>query len=214
MMHGDAPWVNPGRQYAFGSNLADAVAGTRVVTLLKPGSAHPYEARSGGDRAIAFGDSCASSVVDNIAGAIESIKSHWEAPSVVLVGDSGAAAVAAYVAALHPGLVQHVVLIGCPCDVPALRSHVWRSQRNLLWLPAVHNLSPLQSLDYMGKAIKVTAISGMNDSITPPQYARSYVAKATTLGISASMIIIPSRGHEIMNDPVVIEDIADAVRDN
>ncbi len=153
-------------------------------------------------------------MVDDIASAIRSVQSRWKAPAVILVGDFGAAAVAAYVAALHPDLVQHVVLISCPCDLPALRWHMARSQSHSMPLLAVHRLSPLQILDQMGKGTKVTAISGMNDSITLPQYARSYVTKATTLGISASMITIPGRGHEILNDSAVIENIANAVRDD
>jgi len=66
----------------------------------------------------------------------------------------------------------------------------------------VHGLSPLRTLEKMQpKGTKITAISGVNDPNTLPKYARVYIAKASTLGISASMITLPDKGHEILNDP-------------
>ncbi len=214
VLHGDAPFVNPSYQYFFASKLAETAPGTRVVALLRPGYADPYGAKSDGDRGFALGENYTRKVVDDIAAAIQSLKSRWKEPSVILVGHSGGAAVAADVAALYPGLVQRVFLIGCPCDVPAFRRHMARLQRSPLWLLPVDSLSPLQTLQQMGTETTVMAISGANDSIALPQYACAYVAAATARGISASLIVIPARGHEILNDPVVIEDVAKAVRDS
>src|SRR5580698_4875181 len=39
ILHGDAPTRNPSYQYIFASTLADAVPGTRVIALLRPGYA-------------------------------------------------------------------------------------------------------------------------------------------------------------------------------
>jgi hypothetical protein len=80
-----------------------------------------------------------------------------------------------------------------------------------MWLIPEHSLSPLQTVDLMTRGTRVTAISGANDPIALPQYARSYVAKASARGIPASMLTIPGRGHEILNDPLVIEAVAKAV---
>jgi predicted esterase len=214
VLHGDAPFVNPGHQYTFASNLADAVPGTRVVTVFEPSAADRYEAKLGVERAIAFGEKYTLKVVNDVAEAIESFKSQWNAPAVILVGDDGGAAVAAYVAALHPGLVQRAVLIRCPCDAPALTLDRTRFRRSPISLLALQSLSPLQALDQISKGTKVTVIAGRNDSITSTEIAHSYVARATALGISAAMILIPTRKHEMLNEPVVIEEIAKAIRDN
>lgn len=213
VLHGDAPFVNSGYQYSFASNLADAVPGTRVVTIFRTSSPDPYEASLGIKRAIAFGETYTLKAVDDVAGAIQSLKSRWKAPAVVLVGDGGGAAVAAYVAAFYPGLIQRVVLISCPYDVPALtlRSAHAHSKMSLF---AAHSLSPMQALDQMSKETNVTVIAGMNDSITPAESARSYVASTRARGLSAAMILIPTSGHEILNKPVVIEGIAKAITDN
>jgi predicted esterase len=214
VLHGDAPSINPRYQYAVASDLASTLRGTRVVALLRPGYADPYGAKSDGDRGFALGENYTPGVVTDIASAIQSLTSHWGASAVILVGHSGGAAIAANVAALHAGLVRHVFLVGCPCDVPAFRSHMARLQWNPMWLLPVHSLSPLRTLDQMGNGTKVVAISGTNDPITLPQYAHAYVEKASVRGISASMITIAGQGHEILDDPVVINEVAKAARDD
>jgi predicted esterase len=211
VLHGDAPFVNPSYQYAVASDIAAAVPGTHVVALLRPGYADPYGAKSDGDRGFALGENYTPAVVNDVAAAIQSLQLRWAAPAVILVGHSGGAAIAADVAALHPGLVRHVFLVGCPCDVPAFRRHMARLQWSPMWLLPSHSLSPLRTLDRMEKGTKITAISGANDPIALPQYAHAYIAKATARGISASMLIIPGKGHEILNDPTVINDVAKAV---
>ena len=183
VLHGDAPFVNPSYQYAFASELADELPGTHVAALLRPGYADPYGDKSEGDRGFALGENYTPEVVNNIAAAIQSLKSRWRATAVVLVGHSGGAAIAANVVALNRGLVQHVFLVGCPCDVPAFRRHMARLQWNPMWLLPTHGLSPLETLNKMEKGIGVTAISGTKDPITLPQYARAYVTKAKAVGL-------------------------------
>jgi predicted esterase len=212
VLHGDAPTRNPSYQYLFASTLADAVPGTRVVALLRPGYADPYGAKSDGDRGFASGENYTPEVVDDLAAAIQSLKAQWGAPSVFLVGHSGGATIAANIAALHPGLVQHAFPVSCPCDVPAFRRHMAHLQWGPVWLLPVHSLSPQQTLDQMPKDVKITAISGSDDPLALPQYSQLYIAKATAEGIAASMIAIPGKGHEILLEPAVIDDIANAVR--
>jgi predicted esterase len=213
VLHGDAPFVNPGYQYAFASELADVIPGTRVAALLRPGYADPYGAKSDGDRGFASGENYTPEVVRDVAAAIQSLRSQLVASAVILVGHSGGAAVAANIAGLHSGLVQHLFLVSCPCDVPAFRWHMARLHWSPMWLLPVDSLSPLRTLEQMKKGTKITATSGAEDPITLPQYAHAYVAKARTLGISASMITIPRRGHEILNDTAVVKLVAKAVRD-
>jgi pimeloyl-ACP methyl ester carboxylesterase len=212
VLHGDAPFINPRYQYAVAADLANAVPGKPVVALMRPGYADAYGARSDGDRGFALGENYTLDVANDIADAIQSLKQQWGAPSVILVGHSGGAAVAANIAALTPGLVRHVVLVACPCDVPAFRRHMARWQWNLMWLWPVHSLSPMQTLDRLEKRTRVTAISGAKDPVTLPEYARDYIAKAKSRGISASLIILANKGHEILDDPAVIKEVSQAVQ--
>jgi pimeloyl-ACP methyl ester carboxylesterase len=212
VLHGDAPYVNPSYQYYFGSHLADALPGTRVAALLRPGYADPYGDKSDGDRGFAVGENYTRQNIDRLASAIQSLKSEWQNPGVVVVGHSGGATLAADIAALNPGLVKHVFLVSCPCDVPAFRRHMARLQWSPLWLVPVRSLSPMQILDQVNKSTTITAISGSDDLIALPQYAQTYIAKAKTLGIPAEMIVLRGKGHEILNETVVVERIAAAVR--
>jgi predicted esterase len=214
VLHGDAPFVNPGYQYYFALHLADAVPGTRVAALLRPGYADPYGDKSDGDRGFAVGEDYTHRDIDRLASAVQLLASEWQTPGVVMVGHSGGAALAADIAALNPGLVKHVFLVGCPCDVPAFRRHMARRQGNPFWLVPVQSLSPMQTLDQMNKSTRITAISGSDDPIALPQYAQTYVAKAKALGIPAEMVVLPGQGHEILNESAVIERIAASVLSN
>jgi len=214
VLHGDAPFINPGYQYDVAVDLADTVQGTRVVALTRPGYADAYGAKSDGDRGFASGDTYTLNVTKQLAAAVQSLKEQWGAPSVILVGHSGGAAVAANIAALNPGLVQHVFLVACPCDVPAFRRHMARMQWSPTWLLPTDSLSPMRTLDRMDKRTKVTAITGANDPVALPEYAQRYIAKAKSLGIPASMIVLPDKGHEILDDPAVITRVSQSVRDD
>jgi hypothetical protein len=76
----------------------------------------------------------------------------------------------------------------------------------------VRSLSPMDTLDQMQKGTVITAISGSDDPITLPIYARAYIEKAKARGLDATMITIPGEGHEILLDPRVIEIIAHDAR--
>lgn len=212
VLHGDAPFVKPGYQYLFASTLAHAVPGARVVAMLRPGYTDPNGLKSDGDRGFAVGENYTRTVVDDIAAAIELARSQWGASEIILVGHSGGAALAANIAALHSGLVQHVFLVSCPCEVPSFRRHMARQQWSPLWLLPRSSLSPMETLKQMRPSTSITVISGSRDEITLPEYAKSYIAKAKQSGITASMIVLVGKGHEILNDPAVIQQVAMTVR--
>jgi predicted esterase len=212
VLHGDAPFHNPGYQYAFASMLEKAAPGVVIDALLRPGYSDPYGLKSDGDRGFATGENYTAEVISDIAKSIDRTTNNYTFSSVFLVGHSGGAAIAASVAALNPGLVDHLYLVGCPCDVPAFRKHMARAQFDPMWLLPVHSLSPMDTLDQMQKGTVITAISGSDDPITLPIYARTYIDKARSRGLDATMITVPGEGHEILLDPRVIEIIAHDAR--
>lgn len=212
VLHGDAPFRNPGYQYAFASMLEKAVPGVVIDALLRPGYSDPYGLKSDGDRGFATGENYTAEVVSDIAKSIDRTTNNYTFSSVFLVGHSGGAAIAADVAALNPGLIDRLYLVGCPCDVPAFRKHMASAQHDPMWLLPVRSLSPMDTLDQMQKGTVITAISGSDDPITLPIYARAYIEKAKARGLDATMITIPGEGHEILLDPRVIEIIAHDAR--
>jgi hypothetical protein len=84
-----------------------------------------------------------------------------------------------------------------------------RAQWNPLWLVHVNSISPLQTLEGTQSRTSVIAISGSTDPIKLPEYAERYVSRARQLGMLADMIVLPDRGHEILNDPAVLERIGE-----
>jgi len=212
VLHGDAPFHNPGYQYAFASMLEKAVPGVVIDALLRPGYSDPYGLKSDGDRGFATGENYTADVISDIAKSIDRTTNNYTFSAVFLVGHSGGAAIAASVAALNPGLVDHVYLVGCPCDVPAFRKHMASAQHDPMWLLPVNSLSPMDTLDQMQKGTAITAISGSDDPITLPEYARAYIDKAKQRGLDATFITIPGEGHEILLDQRVIDIIAKDAR--
>jgi pimeloyl-ACP methyl ester carboxylesterase len=212
LLHGDAPFVNPGYQYGVAEDVAKAAPGTRVVALLRPGYADPFGARSDGDRGEASGDNYTPEDMDQVASAVWQLKKQYGATAVVLAGHSGGAATTANVTALYPGLVQQAVLVGCPCDLTSFREHMWESQHGPLWLLPVKSLSPIETLSRMKPGVTITALSGANDPIAPPQDVVAYVAKAASEGVSATMVMLPGKGHEIFDEPQVVSAIAQAAK--
>lgn len=206
VLHGDAPGRKPSYQYLFASKVAQAIPGTRVAALLRPGYADPFGGRSEGDRgSFAAGENYTPQVVEDLAVAIGEMKRQWGAQQVVLIGHSGGSALTADIAALHPDLVQTAILVSCPCDVPAFRHHMARSQWSPVWLFPVHAISPIATLREMNPSISVLSISGDQDPIALPQYSEAYIAAAKHRGLNASMISIPDQGHEIFLLPEVIQ---------
>ena len=212
VLHGDAPFSNPSYQYKFAAEVANGAPDTIVVALLRPGYRDPFGAKSDGDRGFATGENYTAEVIDDVAAAVRDLKAKYSAPLVILVGHSGGAAIAADVAARNAGLVQQVFLVSCPCNVPAFRRHMARLQWNPAWLLPVSSLSPVETLDQMDRTIKITAISGSEDFLALPEYARAYVYKASARGISASMIIAPGQGHEILNSAAVLQRVTANLR--
>jgi alpha-beta hydrolase superfamily lysophospholipase len=212
VLHGDAPFANPSYQYKFAADVAQAAPGSAVVALLRPGYADPYGAKSDGDRGFASGENYTVEVADDVAAAIQQLKSKYAATAVVLVGHSGGAAIAADVAARSGKLIQQVFLVGCPCNVPAFRRHMARLQWSPVWLLPVSSLSPDQALDQMDTQVKITAISGSDDTVTLPDYAQAYIEKAVARGMMASLVIAPGQGHEILNSAPVLARVAASLR--
>jgi predicted alpha/beta hydrolase family esterase len=227
VFHGDAPFRNPGYQYEFAGRLANAVPGTRVMALMRPGYTDAFGAKSDGDRGFAVGDNYDSATMNEVSRAVRAIPgppglmpgedpnaaTRLPAPTpVILVGHSGGAVTAANVAALHESNIVAAFLIGCPCDVPAFRRHMWELQHAPLWLWPVHAVSPLDTVNELPTTTEIRAISGAEDPIALPEYARAYVEKAKARGVDASLTLIPNEGHEILLEQSVIDVVAASVR--
>jgi pimeloyl-ACP methyl ester carboxylesterase len=204
VLHGDAPFRKPSYHYAFASTLSVRLPGVPIAALLRPGFADPYGGRSNGRRGSASGDDYTREVTNDLSSAITSLRDELSPSAVVVVGHSGGAAIAANVAAASPRLIDSLILVSCPCDVPAFRKHMARQQFSPFWLWPSESESPLDTVDRV-TATRIFAITGEDDPITPVIFARAYIEAAARRGLSATLTILPDRGHEILHDDAVIE---------
>jgi pimeloyl-ACP methyl ester carboxylesterase len=205
VLHGDAPFHKPSYHYAFASVLSERLPGVPVSALLRPGFADPFGGQSDGRRGSASGDDYTKEVTLDVAAAIASLRQEFAASSVVLVGHSGGAAISANVAAASPGLIDSLILVSCPCDVPAFRKHMARQQFSPFWLWPGDSESPLDTVNTMAPSTQIFALTGDQDWITLVDYARAYTDAALRRGLSATLTTLPGRGHEILLDDTVLE---------
>jgi predicted esterase len=205
VLHGDAPFAKPGYHYRFASILSERLPGVPIAALLRPGFADPYGGQSEGRRGGASGDDYTREVALDVSRAIIALRHQFLAKSVVLVGHSGGAAIAANVAAVSPDLISSLVLVSCPCDVPAFRKHMARQQLSPFFLWPSDSESPLDTVNALKPITRIFAITGELDPITLVEYARAYTDAAVRRGLTATLTILPERGHEILNDDQVLE---------
>ena len=128
--------------------------------------------------------------IDSIATAVGKLKSHYKARRVVLVGYSGGALISGVMLGMHPGLVDGVVLVACPCDVSR-----WRKARGRGPLPSAQ--SPHEWLDKAPAHAWIIAITGSNDRNTFPELAEDYVAVARARGLDAEFVPVRGAGHSL-----------------
>lgn len=205
VLHGDAPFRKPSYHYVFASELSERLPGMPVAALLRPGFADPFGGQSDGRRGSASGDDYTKEVTIDVVAAIASLRQEFAASSVVLVGHSGGAAISANVAAASPGLIDSLILVSCPCDVPAFRRHMARQQFSPFWLWPSDSESPLDTVNTMAPTTQIFALTGEQDSITLVDYARAYTDAALRRGLSATLTKLTGRGHEILLDDAVLE---------
>jgi pimeloyl-ACP methyl ester carboxylesterase len=148
-LHGDtAPWNRSGAQYVFAEAIASQADNVVAVGMVRPGYVDPDGLTSDGEQGEGVGDNYDAPRVDQIASAIRALANAHDAAGVVLVGESGGAAVAANLIARHPGLVDRAVLIVCPCDVRSWRENmVAVTGKTHVFGNDIEVLSPIDAVD-------------------------------------------------------------------
>ena len=92
-------------------------------------------------------------VIDAVRDAIAALRKEYEAGSVVVVGHSGGAAIAADLLGRWPGEADAALLVSCPCNVWAWRTHMMKSYlwpygpMALVFKLPTDSLSPLDLAD-------------------------------------------------------------------
>lgn len=211
VLHGDAPFNRPGYQYDFARRAA-GTGDVVVAAILRPGYTDPGGDTSSGERGRATGDNYTRDRIDRIAAAIGELRQRHHARAVILAGHSGGAAISADILALYPDLAQAALLVSCPCDVPAWRSHMKAVQHAAIWDRPVSSLSPIALAPQVPRGDAVWMMVGSADKVAPPDLTEAYAAALGRQGVDVHVTALPGKGHEIFLEPTVQRQLADLVK--
>lgn len=200
VLHGDAS----ADHYQFAETAARAIPGSVAVALLRPGYTDAAGRQSPGVRGNGTGDNYTTDRIAAVSEAIAALRRRYDRARVVLVGDSGGAAIAANIAGIRPGLIDGMVLVGCPCTLPEWRRHMQRRAPGQAWNTAVTSLDPLKTAGGIPPTLRVAVLVGANDKETPIPFSRAYAEALTLRGIATDYRIVPGKGHDLLGDPEVL----------
>jgi predicted esterase len=207
VLHGDAPFAPPSYQYIFARDAASRIDGVVTAALLRPGYADGTGDQSDGRRGATTGDNYTPEVIDAADAVVNELKTKLRARAVVLVGHSGGAAIAANMLGRHPSTAQGALLVSCPCDLAAWRTHMMKLQKNPIWLAPVRSVSPIEMVSSVAAGVHVRLLVGSNDDVAPPELTRKYGAALQAHGVDVATTIAPGLPHDILLEPVAFEQL-------
>ena len=188
ILHGDL-WRGGAVDQMFPLGMAVAHRGVSTVVMIRPGYSGGGGRSSGrATRNQRHHERYSTGEIDSIATAVAELKSYHNAKRLVLVGYGGGAIIAGMMLGRHSDLVDGVVLVACPCDVPR-----WRSARGLKPLPAAE--SPHEWLDEAAADARIIAITARRDRLTHWRLAKEYVAAAQARGLKANFARVTGARH-------------------
>lgn len=188
-LHGDLSAGGPANyHFPLAEQAATEFAAEKVlsVALVRPG----YQDGSGNYSAgncYRRLDSYTRENITEIGTAIERLRQHFKPNRVILVGDSGGAAIAAVLLGMQPKLAEGAILVGCPCDLVR-----WRGNRR----PWSASENPLTWADKVPPATDVIVLTGAEDTNTVPVLGLFYADVLKARGVRATFRMIPDTTHE------------------
>ena len=204
VLHGDAPMSPPSYQYAAAKDFAAAVPNSAVVAVLRPGYTDAAGHHSPGERGLTNGDNYTKDRIDAVAQTIAVLRQRYPLARVVLLGHSGGGAIAADLAGTHAGLVDGLVLAGCPCMLDEWRAGMEKRMPDAPFEAPVDSLDPLQTVGGIPSTTRAAILVGANDETAPPALSRGYAEALALRGVATDFRILPGKGHEILDDPETI----------
>jgi pimeloyl-ACP methyl ester carboxylesterase len=190
LLHGDFSREATLSEYYFSraQQLAGLVPNATAVAMARPGYQAPSGLGSTGD-ANGHRDNETAENIDDIAGAIQTLKALYRPSKLVLIGHSGGAQVAAIILARQPHLADAAVLVSGPFDVAA-----WKAGHKIA--TPFRSESPIQYVDRMPLDTRIVVIEGTDDTNTFPSLAAQYTAALKARGVPVQLIEVPGADHD------------------
>ena len=127
--------------------------------------------------------------VEGVANATRSLKKQYKARKIFLIGHSGGAAVAGIILGRYPELVDGMVAIAFPANIPDLMAY-----HNLV-IKEYKSLSPHDFIEDIKLTSSIHIIVGSDDNLTPPVISAGYVNDARERGLEVEYLILDGMSH-------------------
>lgn len=204
VLHGDGGPEARSDHYRFAERVTQSIPNSAAVALLRPGYGDAAGNRSPGQAGLGYGDDYTQERIEAIAQSLGILRQRFATARLILVGDSGGAAIAADLAGMRPDLLDAMVLVGCPCALPEWRKGMQKQRHGAAWATPVASLDPLKTAGGVMPSLRAAVLVGLNDKVTPPALSRAYAEALALRGIATDLRIVPGRGHDLLNDPEVL----------
>ena len=211
-LHGDSPFNNPSYQYFFAKKVVSKSSNMIGVGMLRPGYEDQDNRVSDGVRGDAVGDNYDKSRVAQIAEAITKLKQQYQPHKVVLAGHSGGSAITANLTSLYPDLIDHAVIVSCPCDVKQWREDMFALTKEPVFNKAIGFLSPADLVDSISEQTKVSMFVGADDPVTKPYLSKAYRELLRKKGNDVSLEVVEGK-HDIFLSAPVVKSVVDLIDD-
>ncbi|HTG37333.1 hypothetical protein [Sphingomonas sp.] len=182
IVHDDVKGGGPVDYADFARRAAAAAPDSAAVVVMRPGYADLDGPVSPGERARGIGDGYGSAEVELLGQSVQALRARYRNARAILVGHGGGAALAANLAARRPGLVDAMLLVGCPCALPEWRQYMARRDR--AFAASVDSLDPLQTVGGIATTARVGIVSGNDKARVPARIARLYAEALALRGIA------------------------------
>lgn len=203
-LHGDLP--NPTYQYTFARIVAGNSDNTISVGMLRPGYTDDVERTSDGVMGETVGDNYDAPRLQQIAAAIRQLGAHYNASKVILAGHSGGGAITAKLIAAYPGLIDHAVVVSCPCDVNSWRADMYETSQYEGFNGPIDVVSPIDVAASIPNSTSVTIISGRQDRVAKTYLSQRYYDRLMAAGKQAEITFIEGE-HSIFLRREIISSI-------
>jgi pimeloyl-ACP methyl ester carboxylesterase len=205
VLHGD---LDTGGASPLARNAASEIHGVIAAALVRPGYTDNDGDTSDGIMGKTSGDNYTPEVLNQLDAAVGQLKNQFHPSTVVVVGHSGGAAIAADLIARDNELASAALLLSCPCDVPSWRRHMKTLRPNPTWDEPVTSISPLSVVDKISPKTQIWMMVGEKDDVAPLEFTERYAAAVRKHGIEPHVTVLPGRGHNIIFDSAVVQQLS------
>lgn len=204
VLHGDLS--NASYQYEFARIVAENSKNTISIGMLRPGYSDREGRTSDGVMGETVGDNYDATRIDQIAAAIQQLKNHYDADKVILAGHSGGSAITGKLIAGYPQLVDHAVIVSCPCNVTKWRKDMYEMTEFEGFNGPLDVVSPIDLVADISNNITISMFVGSSDSVTQPYLSQEYLEALRAQGKAGKLTLLEGE-HNIFLHRQIIQSV-------